>query len=67
MQFAEEIKGFNLDHIFLNHIVIVGRIPSLINTFIYGEEEGDSHDPNVQEVYRNLGDIDTIIRTIEPD
>jgi hypothetical protein len=66
MSYAEEIKGFDPDHIFYNHIVAFGLIPSLINNIIYGEEEGDSHDPNVQEVDINLGDIETIISTTEP-
>jgi hypothetical protein len=66
MRYAEEIKGFDPDHLFYNHIVAFGLIPSLINTLIYGEEEGDSHDPNVQEVDRNPGDIETIISTTEP-
>jgi hypothetical protein len=66
MRFVEVIKGFDLDHPFYNHIVAVGPIPSLINTLVYGEEEGDSHDPNVQGVDRNPCDIKTNISTAEP-
>jgi len=63
MRFAEEIKGFYLDHHFHNHMVSIRLNPSLINTLIYGEEEGDTHDPIIQEVDRNPSDIETIIST----
>jgi hypothetical protein len=66
MRFIENIKGFDHDHLFYNHMVSVGLNPSLINTLIYGEEEGDSHDPNIQEVDRNPGDIETVISTTKP-
>jgi hypothetical protein len=66
MRFVEEIKGFDPDHLFYNHMVSFGLNPSLINTLIYGEEEGDIHDPNVQEVDKNLCNIETIISTTKP-
>jgi hypothetical protein len=65
MIFVEAIKGFDPDHLFYNHIVAVGLNPSLINTLIFGEEEGDSHDPNVKEVDRNHSHMKTIISTTE--
>ena len=37
----------------------------MINTLIFGEEEGDSHDPLVQGVDKNSGDIETIVSTTE--
>jgi hypothetical protein len=43
----------------------VGLNPTMINTIIFGEEEGDSHDPLVQGVNKDYGDIETIVRTIE--
>jgi hypothetical protein len=38
MRFAEEIKGFDPDHLFHNHIVSVQLTPSPIKTLIYREE-----------------------------
>ena len=40
-----------------------GLIPTLINNLIFREEGGDSHDPHVQGVDRNYGDMETIVST----
>jgi hypothetical protein len=37
----------------------------LINTLIFGEKEGDSHDPPVQGADKISGDIDTIVSSTE--
>jgi hypothetical protein len=54
LKFAEEIKGFDLNHIFYNHMVLVGINSTLINTLTFWEEEGDDHDPPVQGVDKIL-------------
>jgi hypothetical protein len=45
LKFTEEIKGFDPKHFFVDHMTSVGFSNALTNTFIFGEEEGDSHDP----------------------
>jgi hypothetical protein len=37
--------------------------PALANTLIFGEEEGDKHDPPIHNIERKYGDIETIIST----
>jgi hypothetical protein len=37
----------------------------LANTLIFGEEKGDSHDPPIQDIEKNFGDIETIVSTME--
>jgi hypothetical protein len=61
--FAEEIKGFNPNHIFYNHSHSVGLNPTLINSVVGREEENDSHNPNNQEADRDSRDIETFIST----
>jgi hypothetical protein len=63
LKFAEEIKGFDPNHLFYNHMISVGISPALVNTLIFGEEEGDSHDPPIQGIKKNYGDIETIVST----
>jgi hypothetical protein len=46
-------------------LILVGLSPTLINSFVSGEEENDSHDPNIQEDEKYSGDIETIISTTE--
>jgi hypothetical protein len=65
LNFAEEIKAFDPNHLFYNNMVLVGLSLTLINTLIFGEEEGDSHDPPVQGVDKFFGDIETIVSTTE--
>jgi hypothetical protein len=65
LKFVEEIKGFDPNHLFYNHMMSVGLSPALVNTLILGEEEGDSHDPPIQNVNENSGDIETIVSTTE--
>jgi hypothetical protein len=50
LNFVEEIKGFDPNNLFYNHMVVVRLIPTIINTLIFLEEEGDSHDPPIQGV-----------------
>jgi hypothetical protein len=47
LKFALEIKGFDPNHLFYNHMVSVGISPTLDNTLIFGEEEGNRHDPPI--------------------
>lgn len=65
MKFSKEIKGFNPNHLFLDHMVSVGFNNTLINTFIFGEEEGDDHDPLVECIERKASNIETIISTTD--
>jgi hypothetical protein len=65
MKFAKEIKGFDPNHLFHDHMVSVGFSNTLINTFIFGEEEGDNHDPPAECIERKAGDIETIISTTD--
>jgi hypothetical protein len=42
---VDEIKGFDPNHIFLKHMTSVGYNVSFSSTFLFEEEEGDSHNP----------------------
>jgi hypothetical protein len=42
-------------------MILVGINPTLVNTLIFGEEEGDSHDPPIHGIKKNYGDIKTIV------
>jgi hypothetical protein len=37
----------------------------LANTLIFAEEEGNSHDPPIQDIEKKYGDIETIVSTTE--
>jgi len=63
LKFAEEIKGFDPQHLFIDHMTSVGYSNALTNTFIFLEEEGDSHDPLTQFVEKKIDDIETIVST----
>jgi hypothetical protein len=65
MKFAKEIKGFDPNHIFHDHMVSFGFNNTLINNFIFGEEEGDNHDPPAECIERKASDIETIISTTD--
>jgi hypothetical protein len=65
MKFAKEIKGFDHSHLFHDHMVSVGFSSTLINTFIFGEEERDNHDPLDECIEKKASDIETIISTME--
>jgi hypothetical protein len=65
LKIAEDIKGFNPNNLFYNHMVAVGLNPAMINMLIFGEEDGDSHDHLVQGVNKYFSDIETIVSTIE--
>jgi hypothetical protein len=65
MKFAKEIKSFDPNNIFLDHMVSNGFNNTLINTFLFEEEEGDSHDPSTDYIERKVGGIETIISTTD--
>jgi hypothetical protein len=44
-------------------MISFGLIPTLINNLIFREEGGASHDPHVQGVDTNYGDMETIVST----
>jgi hypothetical protein len=50
---------------FIDHMTSVGFSNALTNTFIFGEEEGDSHDPLTQFVEKRTDDIETIVSTTD--
>jgi hypothetical protein len=62
-KFTEEIKGFDPKHLFVGHMTLIGFSNSLTNTFIFGEEEGESHDPLTQYVEKRTNYIETIVST----
>jgi hypothetical protein len=61
LKLENQVKGFDPQQYFMNHMVSVGFSASYINTCIYGEEEND--DNNSEEVL--VGDLETIISTNE--
>jgi hypothetical protein len=54
---ANQVKGFDPQQFFINHMIFVGFGMSYINTCVYGEEENDGD--NSEEVL--VGDLDIII------
>jgi hypothetical protein len=42
LKFADETKGFNPKHLFMDHMTSVGLSMPLSNSFLFGEEEGDN-------------------------
>jgi hypothetical protein len=63
LKFANEIKGFDPNHLFIDHMTSVGYNTSLANTFLFEEEEGDSQDPPTPIGERKTKDIETIVST----
>jgi hypothetical protein len=60
LRFAEEMKGFDYNHLFYNHFLSVGLNPSLINSTVIREEENDIHNLNNQEADKYSRDIETL-------
>jgi hypothetical protein len=60
LKYAEKIKGFEPNRIFVEHILVVGFNNSFIHT-ILGEEE----DNNLGTPAHNAGDLETILSTNE--
>jgi hypothetical protein len=46
-------------------MVSIGISPTSVNTLIFGEEEGDSHDSPIQDIEKKSSDIETIASTTE--
>jgi len=65
LKYAEEIKGFDPNNLFIDHMTSVGFSNSLTNTFLFGEEEGDNHDPPTKIVEKIMDDIETIVSMID--
>jgi hypothetical protein len=42
LKLADEVKGFNPNQMFMNHMIYVGYSVSFTNTFLFGEEEGEA-------------------------
>jgi len=49
LKFENEIKCFEPNHIFMEHMTSVGYNTSLANTFLFEEEEGYSQDPPIPD------------------
>jgi hypothetical protein len=60
---ANEIKGFNPNQLFMTHMTSVGYSMSFSKTFLFGEEEGDSQNPQGLPVEKLQEDIETVIST----
>jgi len=65
LNLADEIKGFDPNHLFMNHMTFVGFIVSLSNSFLFEEEEGNGQDPQAVFVQKKPKGIEIIISTIE--
>jgi hypothetical protein len=65
LKFADEIKGFDPNHLFIDHMTSIGYNTSLTNTFLFEEEEGDSQDPPIPVGERKTKDIETIVSTVD--
>jgi len=65
LKFAEKIKGFDPNQIFMDHMTFVGFTTSLANTFLFEEEEGDNQDPPTIIIDKKLEDIETVVSTID--
>jgi hypothetical protein len=46
-KFANEIRGFDPNHLFMEHMTSIRYNTSLANTFLFEEEERDSQDPPI--------------------
>jgi hypothetical protein len=60
-----EIKGFDPSQLFMTHMTYVGYSVSFAKTFLFGEEEGDSQNPQGLPVEKLQEDIETIISTTD--
>jgi hypothetical protein len=49
----------------MNHMIYVGYSISFSNTFLFGEEEGDSQNPQALSIEKKQDDIETIISTTD--
>jgi hypothetical protein len=65
LKLANEIKGFDPNQLFMNHMIYVGYSISFANTFLFGEEEGDSQNPQALSIEKKQDDIETVISTTE--
>jgi hypothetical protein len=57
LKYAENIKGFDLNKIFVGHMILVGFNKSFIQTFLNEEEEGN----NQINLVHNAGDLETLL------
>jgi hypothetical protein len=65
LEFIDKIRGFHPKHLFVDHMTSVGFSNALTNTFIFGVEEGNIHDPMVQFIDKRKDDIETIMSKID--
>jgi hypothetical protein len=61
LKMENEIKGFDPNQYFMNHMTSVGFSVSYANTYLFGEEEDDGKNPEAVPV----GDLETVISTNE--
>jgi hypothetical protein len=62
---ANEIKGFDPNQLFMKHMTLVGYSVSFANTFLFGEEEDDSQNPQALLIEKKQEDIETVVSTTD--
>jgi hypothetical protein len=65
LKLADKFKGFDPNHMFINHMIYVGYNVAFANTFLFGEEEGDSQSPQAIPIEINQEYIEIVFRTTE--
>jgi hypothetical protein len=58
-----QVKGFDPQQYFINHMTYVGFSVSYINTYLFGEEEEEEDGNNPEEV--PVGYLETVVSTNE--
>jgi hypothetical protein len=60
---ANEIKGFNHNQLLITHMTSIGYSVPFSKTFLFGEDEGDSQNPQGLPVEKLQEDIETTVST----
>jgi len=60
-----EIKGLDPSQLLMKHMTCVGHNVSFANTFLFGEKEGDSQNPQMIPDEKGQENIETIISTTD--
>jgi hypothetical protein len=58
---ANEIKGFDPSQLFMKHMTYVRYNVSFANTFLFGEEEGDSQNPQALSIEKRQEDMKQLL------
>jgi hypothetical protein len=65
LKVADEVKGFDPNQLFMKHMIYVGYNVTFANTFLFGEEEGDSQNPQALPIEKKQEDIEIVLSTTE--